>query len=173
LYPLIVPEYDDAVLPASRLVSSGGLTPPTYVSTEMSHKFAQGLDRDLDVSFEPGHGYAEGTAVELHIHAHNTTNGAGNVRFIIKHRVVTPGLAVPAFTTDAATVYASGSTLNAQIITLKTLASATATIGSVWQFNIQFARNNAADTYAGDVYVSSYGIHFQKNTLGSQTVSGK
>lgn len=166
-------DWDDVTLPASRISAAPGSNPPAYDATERCHKFAQGLDRDVDLSFEIQHSYVEGTSVYLHIHGFNSTNGAGNVRVIVKWRVLTAGIAPPAFTTDAAFTYASGSSLNVYLTDLKTVSDATSKINSVFQFNVQFARNNVADTYGGDVYVATYGIHYQKNTVGSQTVSSK
>jgi hypothetical protein len=165
-------DWDDFTIPATQIANAPGTTPPGFNSTEGCLEWIHTNTRDMLVNMEPGHRYKEGTTVYLHWHGNCADNTAGNIQLVISHRIRTRGTAVPAWTVDAPILIPSGSTTDEQIVDLKTKTAAGATIGSVFQFRVQ-RLINASDTYDNSFYMSSIGVHFEVNTLGSQTVSSK
>jgi len=124
--------------------------------------------------FEMQHDYKEGSDFTFHVHWQGITapSGTDNVQWRLTYTVLRDGQ-----TLDAVTIIDSPDTpFDTQYEAVR--SDFTAITGTNYNIGDQFVFTlervaATGDAYAGDALISTAGIHYQVNTLGSRTVSAK
>jgi len=119
------------------------------------------------------HGYKEGTDIYLHIHWRPTTSDTGNVKWQVEYYWdnidSTPGSNYTVSLVDAA-----GGVAWQHLKTDEYTISGTGKlIGSHLLIRVFRDPTDSADTYAYDAVLSSVGVHYQIDTIGSRQVNIK
>ena len=138
-------------------------------------KFANGAFAEVPVSGkEVNHDWVPGTNLSVHAHILKAAAGAGNVELAFEYRVVSEAVTpVYGTLTKVVAVPATAWTVE-QIVILGEIDMSTFTnIGA--QVTFRFFRNSgaAADTYADDIVLTTFGWHYQVNTNGSRLIGAK
>ena len=168
--------WDDIQLSATSLGS--GASAPDLININSSGIYLMGFDggvttEQLFGSFEIPHDYAEGTTLVPHIHWLTTTTNIGTVKWFVDYwRVDGNGTTVPSTpTTISATGTSNGIAWEAFKNDSNTIDGTGITIGDQVAFRLY--RDPTQDTYPDDAVVLTFGIHYQKNSLGSRLVTTK
>jgi hypothetical protein len=170
---LATPVYDDIIISATNLRT--GNTAPAFASF-ISPVYAMSfVDSQTDVaygSFELPHSYKEGTALEVHVHWSPSTTSTGNC--VWKFNAVVEGMestgAFSAISEMTATDAGGGVAFAHQYASFGTIAGTGRKIGDIIVFEL---KRPSGDTFAGDAFLLSIGIHYQQDTLGSRSISSK
>jgi hypothetical protein len=161
--------WKDLITSASNLRSGG--SPPTFaqfLNGVYGYRFDAGTADELHGSFELQHDYKEGTDLDFHVHWSPTTTNNGNVVWGVEYTVQNIAGVFPATTTVTMTPTAAGGVANAH--KLHDIAIITGTglkIGAVIVYRV-FRQNGGTDTFTGNAFLHSVGIHYQCDTVGSR-----
>ncbi len=159
----------DLMFSASAL--KGALDPPTsaiVVGGIYGWRFDAAKAADLQGSFEIQHDYKEGTDIDFHVHWSPTTTNTGNIVWGIEYSIAVLGATFPATTTITKLIAAPG-VVNRHILTDVAKISGTGLkIGTVAIFRV-YRQNGGTDTFTGNAFLHSLGVHYQVNTIGSRT----
>lgn len=119
------------------------------------------------------HDYKEGSDIIVHIHWRPTTTNTGTVRWGLEYSWTNIG----ATATSTSTIYveqaSTGVVGRHQIIPFPTIAGTGQKIGSMFQCRLFRDASNVADTYTGEAFMAQFGIHYERDTLGSRGVATK
>lgn len=139
----------------------------------MALAFNPGVTTEMFGSIQFPHTYAEGTLIYPHVHWAAENTDAGDVVWKIEYLWVNVDEPLQVNTTI------TGRTIANDTVTLgKHMATDVPTggidgtgmkISSILQYRIYRDGTNAADTYAGKVFLSEFDVHFQVDTMGSCT----
>jgi len=167
-------QYRDFIIPAANL--RGGATPPAFVAFLgglFTYSFVNGTTDILYGAFEFQHDYMEGTDVEIHVHWSPNSTNTGNVRLSFEYSVANMGAVFPAPTTMLVTDAASGQVAFHEYTTIGVISGTGRKIGDIVNFAFSRLGNDALDTFSGDMFLHSIGAHYQVDTLGSFSTTGK
>lgn len=134
---------------------------------------AFGVDELISGAFELQHDYLEGSDVNFHLHFQGITapSGTDKVKFQIIYTIASNNAVIPVVTTQVAecdfdTQY------EMLIASFPTIDGTSLKIGQ--QVLFQLSRIAAsADEYAGDALLTTVGMHYEVNTLGSRSKTTK
>jgi len=167
--------YNDLIMPAGNL--RHGNTPPVFavfLGGIYAPRFDAGVADEVHGSVEFQHNYKEGTDIEVHVHWSPTTTNTGNIVFGFEYTVanMTTGT-FGAPTTITNTPFASLGIINRHTYTTIGVISGTGRkIGDVIVFRF-YRQKGGTDTFTGNAFVHSIGIHYECDTTGSRSVTGK
>lgn len=130
---------------------------------------------ELHGSFEILHDYKEGTTIYPHVHWCPTTAGAGNVKWQLEYIWINGSGTFSSPTTVANTVSAGGVAWVEMRTPLPStgISGSGKTMGSRFAFRLFRDAADAADTYAASAALLDIGIHYERDTLGSRTMTTK
>lgn len=164
-------KWKDLILPITS-VGPGGSNPAatTIVGNIQAYGFQTG---DLvQGSFEIQHDYIEGTDLNVHVHWIPDNVSTGAIVFNFEYTVANVGSVVPAATVISQSFTPPG------VVNQHTLSAFTTTIpgtgrkiGDVVSF--RFSRNATGNAYGGLALVTSIGVHYMADCLGSNQIATK
>ena len=132
-----------------------------------------GTVNELGEGCEILHDYKEGTDITPHLHWAATTADAGNVKWNLAYMWVNRDGTFTGETIISATVAASGVDWKEQRTNFPAISGAGKTIGGRFQFVLFRDPSDAADTYAADAAAFDFGIHYERDTIGSRQITIK
>lgn len=124
------------------------------------------------------HSYKEGSDIYPHVHWTPTTAAAGNVVWQLEYSWASIDGTFGATTTIASTAKATGATAWAHRMSVFSAidgdpGAVNYTISSMLVCRLFRDGNHADDSYAADVSLLEFDIHFESDTVGSRTTSAK
>jgi hypothetical protein len=171
---LNTPVYKDLIVYALNL--RGGSTPPQFAIFQ-GNLYGQSFENNAtDILYgcvEFQHDYKEGTDIEVHIHWSPSSTNTGNCRFTYEYTIANRNSAFSVDTTLTALQAGSGVVNQHQYLTMGTISGVGRKIGDMICFAIARTGSDAADTFTGNAFVHSIGIHYEVDTCGSRTRSAK
>ena len=122
----------------------------------------------LNCCIELPHSYKEGSDIEVHIHyLRTTTTASGNVKWFADYSICPlMGALVASQTISVVKTVAAQNVCD--VATIGTISGVGRKISDVISFRIYRNPSDAADTFAADVLMTSFGIHYERDTLGSR-----
>jgi hypothetical protein len=164
-------KWKDLILPITS-VGPGGSNPAatTLLGNVQVYGFQTG---DLiQGSFEIQHDYIEGTDLNVHVHWAPSTSNTGAVVFNFEYTVANVGAVYPATTILNQPFTPSGVQAQHQLSAFTTTIPGTGRkIGDVVCF--RFLRNATGNAFTGLALVTSIGVHYQCDCLGSNQIVSK
>ena len=162
-------QWKDLILPATAL--TGGTLPTfgVFSGDLRTYKFETG--DVLHGSFEVQHDYIEDSDLYVHVHWAPSSTNTGNCIFLFDYSIASVGTAFPVQAQLTVTQAGSGLALKHQLATFTPVISGTIKIGDIIAFSlVRTATNN---TFTGDAFVFSVGVHYKCDTLGSNQMTTK
>lgn len=158
--------------------SSSGSSIPDIINFVNSNALTYGFDGSniterLYITTEMKHDYKEGSDLEFHIHWTPTTTNIGNVKWQVYYTWQSKDGTFPEPTLLTAISSSRGTAWQNTYVSLGTISGVGKTINS--QLLIQVFRDptDASDTYVNDAAFIAFGIHYEKDTIGSRTLLTK
>ena len=161
-------KWEDMRAPASAINPAGSLAPPTVDNTDGSLVFSKG--KIVTLWLQLPHSWKEGTELRPHLHWTKTTTGAGLPNWQMKYKFANAGEVLTAFTslTSGVEGVPNSNTVDKHAIFRFPAIDATSKKISSMLCVVLQRTNNAGDTYAGDVKLLEFDIHYQVDTAGSR-----
>jgi hypothetical protein len=132
-----------------------------------------GTINELGEGCEILHDYKEGTDITPHIHWAGTTAAAGNVKWQLAYMWIDRDEVFGGEVLSSATVATSGVAWKEQRTNFPTISGAGKHIGSRFHFVLFRDPLDAADTYTADAAAFDFGLHYQRDTIGSRQITVK
>jgi len=166
--------WNDIILQVANL--KPGNTPPTFsaiIGGIYGLRFNSGVADEVHGAFELPHDYKEGSALVVHCHWSPTTTNGGNIVFGFEYSLGQLGAVLTNALTPTSTPEAAPGVINRLVRTdIATLVGTNFIIGNIIAF--RFYRQKAGtDTFTGNAFVHSIGIHYESDTLGSRQIINK
>ena len=152
--------------PAVIAIAGTGIRAYAFVGTGV-------LADELHGSIESLHDFLEASDIVAHVHWMPTTNDAGNVKWQLEYIWISRTGAVAGSTTISVTTAAGGTAWTMKRSDFPAIDGSAREIGDRFIFRIFRDPADAADTYAFDAAVMDFGVHYQKDTMGSRAVASK
>lgn len=166
--------WNDFLLPASNLRT--GATPPTFALIRggiYGYRFDAASPDEMHGALEIMHDYKEGTDLFVHVHWEPTTTNTGNIVWGFEYSVANPGTTFPATTTATMTPAAAPGIIGRHVLSnVVQIVGTGLTIGAILQFRV-FRQNGGTDTFTGNAFLHSIGIHYESDTIGSRQITTK
>jgi len=167
-------QYKDLIIPAANL--RPGLTPPTYAAFLggiYAPRFDAGVSNMVYGSFELQHDYYEGSDLYFHVHWTPTTTNTGNIVWGVEWTIASNGGVFPAPTTTLGTPSPAPGAVSQHVIqNILTIPGFGLHIGAVVAFRL-FRQSGGTDTFTGNAFLHSVGVHYAADTLGSRGIFTK
>lgn len=166
--------WNDIIIQTSNL--RPGNTPPTFaafLSGIFGFRFDAGAADEVHGAFELPHNYKEGTNLVVHCHWSPTTTNTGNIVFGFEYSHATDSAVFSNASTPTSTPAAAPGVINQ--LSRKDIVTITGTgfkIGDIIAFRF-FRQNGGTDTFTGNAFVHSIGIHYETDTVGSRAITAK
>jgi hypothetical protein len=119
------------------------------------------------------HDYKEGTDIQPHLHWAATTADAGNVKWQLAYMWINRDGTYSGETIIDVTVAASEVAWKEQRTNFPAISGTGKEIGSRFQFVLFRDPADVADTYAHDAAAFDFGIHYERDTIGSREITTK
>jgi hypothetical protein len=132
------------------------------------YAFSASLVEELHGCEELLHDYKEGTDIVLHIHWSPLTTNTGVVRWGIEYSWTNIGDNNVATTTIYAEQAGSGVVGRHQKLSFSDVAGAGKKIGSMFCVRIFRDATHINDTFTGQAFLPQFGIHYERDSLGSR-----
>jgi hypothetical protein len=162
--------WDDIILPMSALQVGAG-TPAMQTFTGGIKVFRLSAGDGLYGSFEIPHDYMQYSDMICHIHWSPSNGNTLNVIWDFEYTMISPLGTFPVGLTLTVTTPASGVSLQHQLVNLApNLTGQSVVIGSICDFHLV---RRSGDAFTGNCFVHSVGLHYQKDSLGSNAVTTK
>lgn len=166
--------WNDIILSTSNL--RPGQTPPTFapfMNGIYGFRFDAGSADEVHGAFEIPHDYKEGSNLTVHVHYSPTTTNTGNIVFGFEHSHANDAAVFPASSAPTNTPIAASGVINKLArVNIVELSGAGYKIGDIIAFRF-FRQNGGTDTFTGNVFVHSIGIHYECDTVGSRQITSK
>jgi hypothetical protein len=166
--------WDDIIISASNL--RPGNTPPVYAAFQggiFGARFDAGVADEVYGSFEIPHDYKEGGDLYFHVHWSPTTTNTGNIVWGIEYTVGNMGAVFSTNDTKTGTPTAAPGTVGKhEIKNIYIIPGESIKIGAIIAFRL-FRQNGGTDTFTGNAFLHSVGIHYQIDTIGSREITTK
>jgi len=167
-------QYKDLITSAANL--RPGLTPPTYAPFKggiYAPRFDAGVSNMVYGSFELQHDYEEGTDLYFHVHWSPTTTNTGNIVWGVEYTITSGFTAFPAAATVTGTPYAAPGIVDQHVIqNILVINGFGLKIGAMLAFRL-FRQAGGTDTFTGNAFLHSVGVHYAADTLGSRNIFTK
>ena len=166
--------YDDLRAPATTISIFGFGTDPDFDATNLGYLFDDSSTEILRVILQLPHAYKEGSDVEIHVHWQPTNTNTGNVRWEVDYKWTNindtdAGSTTNDFVLDAG----DGTAFKHQVASFGGTDGTGKTISSILSVTFSRVGGDASDTYVGDALLKEVDVHYEINTIGSRTVTGK
>lgn len=159
----------DMISPA--INNKPGITSPTWaacVGGIYAYRFDTGSAQEMHGNFEIQHDYKQGTNMDFHIHWSPTTTNTGNVVFGVEYCIRDIGGNFTATTTTTMTPTPAPGVVGQHVLTdIMQIPGGGLTIGAIILYRI-YRQNGGTDTFTGNVFLHSIGIHYECDTFGSR-----
>lgn len=132
-----------------------------------------GTVNELGEGCEILHDYKEGSDIQPHIHWAATTADAGNVKWNLAYMWVNRDGVYTGETIINVTVAASGVAWKEQRTNFPAISGTGKHIGSRFQFVLYRDPTDGADTYGHDAAAFDFGLHYERDTIGSRQITAK
>jgi hypothetical protein len=166
--------WDDIIVQAGNL--RPGATPPAFAAFTggiYQPSFVQGEADEVHGCFEIPHDYKEGSALVAHIHCAPSSTNVGNLVVGFEYGALSDDSIATATTNTPITPLAmSGVAKKIRRIDVATIAGTNRKIGDVIPFRF-YRQNGGTDTFTGNLFVLSIGIHYECDTIGSRQITTK
>lgn len=146
-----------------------GATAPTFAALTggiYAYRFDASKGESIHGTFEVAHDYKQYTPMEFHIHWSPTTTNTGNIVWGIEYSVADIGVVLTPATTVSISPLAAPGVVDKHVLTDITTIPGTR-IGAVVAYRL-FRQNGGTDTFTGNAFLLSVGVHYQSDTLGSR-----
>ena len=178
---LDTPVYEDI----NTAIANGKASPanyPTWAAFDTNlGSFTFALNDYLDLgTVEIPHSYLEGSNLEVHIHL--ATNGLNNatarkVKYTIFFSYGLPDNGANVFTAEASltaelNIPANQAAKSVYYLSMGTITGTTIKIGTQLKMRVKRIAGTGTEPIA-DPFLGQVGVHYQKNTMGSRTISAK
>ncbi len=167
-------QYKDIIMPAANL--RPGPSSPSYavfLGAIYATRFNNAMTDEVYGGFELQHDYYEGSDMYLHVHWSPTTAGAGNVLWGVDYTFASKDQVFPAPTTKTVAYPAPG-VINQHVAhDIAVIPGRGLKIGAQCAFRLYRLGGNVLDTYAGDCFLHTVGVHYAADTLGSRGIFSK
>jgi hypothetical protein len=122
----------------------------------------------LYANIELPHSYKEGSDIEVHLHHARVSSAAtGNVKWFVDYTICPViGAIVPM--QSASVVKEVPAQNNTDVVTLVIIPGEGRKISDVISFRILRNPTDVADTFNADILLLSFGIHYERDTVGSR-----
>lgn len=165
--------YNDIIIQTSNL--RPGSTPPAFTAFKDSifgFSFINAQSDEMHGGFEIPHDYKEGTELEVHVHWSPSSTDTGNCVWTFSYSKLTAGSGAPSETvlTASTGIAGGGVALAPQYTTIGTIAGTAYKIGEIVTFRIA---RPSGDSFTGDAFLHSVGVHYMSDTTGSLSRSTK
>lgn len=163
----------------SLLPLSTGANVPTIIAvngaTHIKVRAFNGIGtlNELGEGCEILHDYKEGTDIHPHLHWAATTSAVGNVKWQLAYMWVDRNGTFSGETVTSVTVATSGVAWQEQRTDFPVISGTGKHIGSRFQFVLFRDPSDVADTYGADAAAFDFGIHFERDTIGSRQITAK
>jgi len=123
---------------------------------------------------EVNHDWKVGTNLSVHAHILKATAASGNYKFGFEYRVSCPGITTLYGTISKAQAVPATAWTDSDYIVIGEIDMSTiTTLGAQVTFRLFRDPADAADTYAGDIVLHTFGWHYQVNSNGSRLIASK
>jgi len=167
-------QYKDLITAAANL--RPGNTPPTYAAFLggiYAPRFNAGVADEVYGSFELQHDYYEGSDMFFHVHWTPTTTNTGNIVWGVEWTIANNGTVFSSVLTALGTPTAAPGVVAQHVVqNVLLIPGIGLKIGAVFSFRL-FRQNGGTDTFTGNAFLHSVGIHYAADTLGSRQVFTK
>lgn len=167
-------QWKDLIMPASNL--RPGATAPTYVAFIggiFGARFDAGVSNMVYGSFELQHDYDEGTDLYFHVHWSPTTTNTGNIVWGVEYTAANGNEVFPSSTTVLGTPTAAPGVINRhQLQNIAIIPGLGLRIGTNVAFRL-FRQAGGTDTFTGNAFLHTVGVHYAADTLGSRELYSK
>jgi len=165
--------YDDIIIQAYNL--RGGTTPPTYGAFQDSIFGVSFINTQTDIvygSFEIPHTYKEGTALEAHLHWSPSSTDTGSCVWNFNYSIANPITGTFGTETLITMTQAGDGTVNKHqyVSGNNTIPGTGRLVGDICVFALS---RPAGDSFTGNAFLHSIGVHYQIDTLGSRQQTTK
>lgn len=165
---LVSPQYDDLRFPAAGINPPGAASDPTLDTSDGRWKFSATAVNTLAMQVQLPHSWREGSAIRPHVHWSPTDASAGNVKWQMQYKVANVNEAFPANWLSLSVTDAAGGVSDWHEITgLGDIDMTGMRISCMLLVLVSRLGNDVADTYAADVKLNEFDIHFEADSLGS------
>lgn len=160
--------------------TAGGVSDPNLTIVDGSGvslpAFPHNQTKSLQGGREVPHSYKNGTNIVLHVHFMPTTapSNAETVKFSVEYYIKGGNTKIASSVAAATYTFATGAleAWREHRVDLATVTGTNITIGM--QAMVKITRTNGdAGSYANPVVVSTFGYHYEKDTVGSRTITTK
>ena len=156
---------------ASYFFAESGAAAPDVVTLSGNNKaygFDGGTTKEILHCFiELPHKYKEGSDIELHIHYLRKASGTGDVKWFADYSICPlAGALVPSQTVSV--VKTVGAVDYCEVATIAIIPGTGRKISDVIALRIYRDPADAQDTFGADVLMTSFGIHYEVDTIGSR-----
>lgn len=170
------PSWDDLRFPVQNLRINPATTKPDYDQDLVAYLFDAATTETVSGALQLPHDWNVGTELKPHVHWYKTTAAAGAVYWQLEYKWHRIGQVVDAeWTTlfSAVAAVSDGNTANQHAITaLGAIPAANNRVSDMIIFKVSRVGGNAADTYAADVGLLEFDVHYQRHGLGSEREFG-
>ena len=169
--------YKDLIISALNL--RGGSSPPSFSAFQngvYAYNFTSGQVDELHGAIELQHDYNEGTDLEVHVHWSPSTTNTGNCLWKFEYSVANMGTGTFGATNTLISdshMAGSGEINRHQYTTIGVISGVNRKIGDLIVFRVYRDAASGLDTFTGNAFLHSLGIHYCVDTIGSRTRSGK
>jgi hypothetical protein len=166
--------YKDLIFPVSNL--RVGASPPTFAGFQngvYANRFDNTFVHTVYGSVELQHDYEEGSELEVHIHWSPSTTNTGVAKFSFEYTIASVNGIFGVSTTATAIQAGSGTVNKHHYLTLATISGTNRKIGDIICFAFSRLGNHPEDTFTGNAFIHSIGVHYKCDTIGSRTTSAK
>lgn len=153
-----------------------GGTAPTFAASQngiFGLRFDAGTSQSAHGAAEIPHDYMEGGALHFHVHWTPTTTNTGNIVWGLEYSIANPGATFGTSATVAMTPTAAPGIVGRHMMTeLVEIVGTGIKIGAIVKFRI-FRQNGGTDTFTGNAFLESLGVHYEADTTGSREETAK
>ena len=162
------------------IVQAGNLRPgssapgfASFIGGIFAISFNAGQEDEVHGAFEIPHDYKEGTDLVAHIHAAPSSDNTGNLVVGFEFEAQSDGGTYAGTTDTPADPLAMGGTPKKLFReNVATIPGTGRKIGDIIAFRF-YRQNGGTDTFTGDLFVLSIGLHYESDTDGSRAITTK
>lgn len=164
-------KWNDLILPIAGL-GKGATAPTVATITGNIEGLRFGTGDYVFGAFEIQHNYKEGTDLYVHVHWSPDSTNTGNCVFEFEYSGSNVGATLPAAQTLTLTQAGSGVINQHQLANGATIIPGTGIkIGEIIIFRL--LRSATGNTFTGNAFVHSIGVHYECDSLGSNQIATK
>jgi len=167
--------WEDLRFPASAINPAGAANPMTYDSTNLGFTAANGAgDTYIAVIGQMPHSYKFGSDLHPHLHWQPSNTDIGVVNFTLEYKWTNINeVESGTWTTLSMLTPSSGVTNNHTVSEWDVMNGTGKTLSSTLSIKISRREASATDNFTGNVLVKEFDLHYEMDTLGSASETGK